>query len=311
MSAVQIAGCSGAGKSTIAAMLARRGLVAIDSDEDPLLARFVDAVGNVVEEPEAPDFAWLSLHSWAWNPSRLDELIRAAAQATLYVCGGADNELELADRFSQVFLLEIDEPTMLDRLDARRDYHAWGQIGDTREYLCRKLPELQDRLRASGAIPIDAKQPLGQVVDAILCRTFAYNRQSGLHPGRVEDGEAYRHAQCRDQPEPDHYRGVRPAAQLEVKLQRRHLEHSPPCAGSDPGYLEDADLDHVRHRDDHEQAAEYPKQQLGLGADRQPGQHAAESQRPGIAHDDLGRRRIPPQVPDTTAQYRGRDDRHV
>src|SRR5579872_3618375 len=121
MSAVQIAGCSGAGKTTIAAVLARRGLAAIDADQDPLLARTVDAAGNVVEEepeePEEPDFAWLSRHSWAWDAARLDDLIRAAAPAVLYVCGGADNELDLADRFTQVFLLEIDEPTMLARLD--------------------------------------------------------------------------------------------------------------------------------------------------------------------------------------------------
>ena len=180
MSAVQITGCSGAGKTTIATVLARRGLAAIDADDDPLLARSVDLAGNVVvEEPAEPDFAWLSRHSWAWHPARLDALIRAAAPATLYVCGGADNELELADRFTQVFLLEIDEPTMLARLDARRDYHDWGRIGDTREYLRRKLPEVQARLRAFGAIPIDARQPLGQVVDAILSHTHDWARPCG------------------------------------------------------------------------------------------------------------------------------------
>jgi adenylate kinase family enzyme len=179
MSAVQITGCSGAGKTTIAAVLARRGLAAIDADDDPLLARMVDAAGNMAEEQEEPDFAWLYKHSWAWNPARLDELIRAAAPATLYVCGGADNELEMADRFSQVFLLEIDEPTMLARLEARQD-NDWGRIGDTRQYLCRKLPELQDRLRAFGAIPIDARQPLDQEVDAILSRTLG-----GSAAGRV------------------------------------------------------------------------------------------------------------------------------
>ncbi len=170
-----ITGCSGAGKTTIAPVLARRGLASIDADADPLLARSVDPAGNVVEEPEEPaepDFAWLSRHSWAWNPGRLDELIRAAAPATLYVCGGADNELELADRFTHVFLLEIDEPTMLARIDARQD-NDWGRIGDTREYLRRRLPEIQDRLRAFGAIPIDARQPLDQVADAILSHTLA------------------------------------------------------------------------------------------------------------------------------------------
>jgi adenylate kinase family enzyme len=187
MSAVQIAGCSGAGKTSIAAVLARRGLAAIDSDDDPFLARFVDAAGNVVEEadePDEPDFAWLSRHSWAWDPARLDELIRAAAPATLYVCGGADNQLEMADRFTQVFLLEIDEPTMLARLNERRGYHDWGHIGDTREYLRRKLPELQARLRASGAIPIDARQPLDLVVDAILSHTLDAGPAAEQSPGR-------------------------------------------------------------------------------------------------------------------------------
>jgi shikimate kinase len=184
MSAVQITGCSGAGKTTIAAMLARRGLTSIDADNDPLLARTVDCSGAVVvAEPEDPDFAWLARHSWAWNPARLDELIRAAAPATLYVCGGADNELQLADRFTHVFLLEIDEPTMLARIAARQD-NDWGRIGDTREYLRRKLPELQARLRAFGAIPIDARQPPGQVVDAILSHPLSLNAAPRAAPRR-------------------------------------------------------------------------------------------------------------------------------
>jgi len=120
----------------------------------------------VAEEPEQPDFARLSRHSWEWDPARLDELIRAAEPATLYRCGGAGNELELADRFIQVFLLEIDEPAMLARLDARQD-NEWGRAGDSRVYIRRLLPGYQDRLRASGAIAIDARQPLDQVVDAI------------------------------------------------------------------------------------------------------------------------------------------------
>ena len=156
MSAVQITGCSGAGKTTIAGELARRGVTCIDADDDEFLARSVDAAGHVVEEPEAPDLAWLARHYWAWDAARRDELIAAAEPATLHVCGGAANELELADRFTHVFLLEIDEPTMLARVDARED-NDWGRIGDTREHLRRFLPGYQSRLRASGAIPIDAR----------------------------------------------------------------------------------------------------------------------------------------------------------
>ena len=174
MSAVLITGSAGAGKSAVAAVLARRGVACIDDDEDPYLARFVDQAGAVVaEEPAEPDVAWLSRHSWEWDPARLDELIRTTAPETLYLCGGADNQLELADRFTWVFLLEIDEPTMLTRLDARQD-DEWGRAGDSREYIRRLLPGYQECLRTFGAIPIDATQPLDQVVDAILSR--AVNR---------------------------------------------------------------------------------------------------------------------------------------
>ena len=173
MGAVLITGMSGAGKSTIAGVLARRGLACIDADNDPLLARSVDADGNVVDDESVPDFAWLERHSWAWDPVRLDEVIRDAGPVTLYVCGGAANELELANRFTRMFFLELDEPTMLARLDTPGRDNEWGRIGDTREYMRRRLPVYQDRLRASGVIPIDATQPLDRVVDEILSRTPA------------------------------------------------------------------------------------------------------------------------------------------
>jgi hypothetical protein len=100
------------------------------------------------------------------------------AVALLRRCaGGPDRPAEAArqhaGRFTHVFLLEMDEPTMLARLDAPSRDNDWGRIGDTREYLRRRLPEIQGRLRAFGVIPIDARQPLDQVVDAILSRTLA------------------------------------------------------------------------------------------------------------------------------------------
>jgi glycine/D-amino acid oxidase-like deaminating enzyme len=159
MSAVLITGSAGAGKSAVAAVLARRGVACIDDDEDPFLARFVDSAGAVVaKEPAEPDFAWLSRHSWAWDPARLDELIRTTAPETLYLCGGADNQLELADRFTQVFLLEIDEPTMLTRLDARQD-DEWGRAGDSREYIRRLLPGYREACAHSGRSPSTPPNP--------------------------------------------------------------------------------------------------------------------------------------------------------
>jgi hypothetical protein len=171
MSAVLITGWSGAGKSAIAAELARRGLAAVDADSDPSLARYVDPDGTVVPSVAEPDLDWLARNSWQWDPARLDELIRAVAPETLYVCGNADNQLDLAGRFTHVVLLEIDKPTMLSRLDEPGRANDFGRTGDTRDVLRRWLPGYQRRVRDSGAICIDARQPLDQVTDAILTRT--------------------------------------------------------------------------------------------------------------------------------------------
>jgi len=58
--------------------------------------------------PAAPDLAWLDRHGWAWNPARLDELIRAAGAGDRFTSAAArTTSHELAGRFAQVFLLEI------------------------------------------------------------------------------------------------------------------------------------------------------------------------------------------------------------
>ena len=87
-------------------------------------------------------------------------------------------------------MLEIDEPTMLARLDARQD-NEWGRAGDSREYIRRLLPGYQDRLRAFGAIAIDARRPLGPVVDAILSHTLASSATTqASRPGNHPTGPA-------------------------------------------------------------------------------------------------------------------------
>lgn len=148
--------------------MAARGLASVDADSDPELARWVDVDGKVAERPDAPDTGWMRRHRWMWNPGRLDELISAATPATLFVCGNAANETELLSRFDRAFLLVIDEPTMLARLDAPGRDNDFGRVGDSLEQLRRWLPGYQERLLASGAMPIDAAMPLERVADAIL-----------------------------------------------------------------------------------------------------------------------------------------------
>lgn len=167
MGAVMITGMSGAGKSALARLLAARGARAVDADDDPLLAWWVDEDGVAVTEA-GTDAAWLARHRWEWNPDRLDAVIAAAGAQTLFVCGSTANDMELWDRFARVYLLVVDEPTMLARLDDPRRDNDFGRSPDERALLREWLPGFHAACLARGAVPVDASLPLERVADAIL-----------------------------------------------------------------------------------------------------------------------------------------------
>ena len=54
--------------------------------------------------------------------------------------------------------------------------------------------------------------------------------------------------------------------------------------------------------DEHEQAADDHGEQLGARQDRQAGQRAAQGERAGVAHEDLGGVGVPPQEADAGAR---------
>src|SRR4051794_24907855 len=111
----------------------------------------------------------------------------------------------------------------------------------------------------------------------------------------VEQPDAERDGHPTHDPEPDDDRDLLPPGEFEVVVQRGHPEDAAAGAGAYSGELEPAHLHDGRDRDRGEQAAERDQQQLGAGEDRQPGHQPAESERAGVPHEDLGRRRVPPQ----------------
>src|SRR5262245_38929225 len=83
----------------------------------------------------------------------------------------------------------------------------------------------------------------------------------------------------------DHFR-LAPPDQLEVVVERSHLEYSA------SGELERRHLNHHRQRFEHEHAAHDSKQQFLLDQNRDGTERGAERQRPYIAHEDLCRVRV-------------------
>ncbi len=173
-----VTGNPGAGKSTVAAELARRGLLAFDADSVPGLAHWVGPDGRRAELSAPPDESWLRDHSWVWSRSRLLELM-ARGEDALFVCGIATNLSEMADLFDAVFLLQLDAVAQEARLDDYDRANPPGRTAAAREQVRRGLAAFQAAMIGSGATAVDATAPVKQVVDELLAR--ARDVEGGPH----------------------------------------------------------------------------------------------------------------------------------
>ena len=171
MRTIWVTGVSGAGKSAVSRRLSARGHHAVSTDGAAGLCRWVDARGRPVSRPDHPDRDWLAAHRWVWDPGTLDALIgdqRAAGARVLFLCGGADNALDLADRFDRTVLLRLDLDTMLCRLNDPARGNDFGRAGQSRQHLRVTFAGWQRQLARHADVIIDATADLDTVATRLI-----------------------------------------------------------------------------------------------------------------------------------------------
>jgi len=99
-----------------------------------------------------------------WRVERVRALAADQNQAATCCCGGARNRHAFVDVIDVVFVLEVDIETLARRRDERRGER--GSRPAERE-LTMRLHRTREDVPAD-AVLIDARPPLGRVVDEIL-----------------------------------------------------------------------------------------------------------------------------------------------
>jgi hypothetical protein len=174
MAAILLAGGPGAGKSTVSAALRDRGLCSIDLDYG--YARHEDSRGAPVSFPSSPSRAWLDTHYWQWIDDRLTQAVAQYESRNAVFCGTAYNMFDHLDGFALVVLLQLDNQTLEARLRDPRRNNIFGTAGDSLAWSRWWRSHVESELLSRNTHPIDARQPLDRVVEALLtyCATEGY-----------------------------------------------------------------------------------------------------------------------------------------
>jgi gluconate kinase len=167
-----IEGVSGAGKTTVAEELQRRGYHVVHGDR--ALAYVGDPRTNeplsAGEAERAPDpVRWRHEHH-LWRVDQVKALIADKRREITFFCGGSRNLRHFIALFDEVFILDIDRAT-LDRRLAARPADEFGGNASERAFIAH-LHATKEDIPSRGII-IDATAPPERVVDAILAQARA------------------------------------------------------------------------------------------------------------------------------------------
>lgn len=156
---VLITGMSGTGKSTLIGALRARGRRAVDLDEDGW-SHWAPAEGDPTGATPG--------HDWVWRLDRLAALLASEEQGgDVFVAGCAPNMAVVVPRFDHVVLLSAPAEVLLERRAARSG-NPYGKRPEEAAQVVENLRLIEPLLRRIASCEIDARDPLDEIVEAVL-----------------------------------------------------------------------------------------------------------------------------------------------
>lgn len=170
---ILITGASGAGKSTLARLLQSKGYQAYDTDSLKDLSAWIDRASGKPDPVfnDGPPVDWLDKYDWLWNENSLRKLLDKSTDKPTYFCGNSANQEQFYSLFDKIFLLEVNDELIIQRLTQNKREHVFGSRPAELEIILRWYKGFQLKTKKAGAMVIDAGKPLSKIVEEIIKAT--------------------------------------------------------------------------------------------------------------------------------------------
>ena len=165
---VWVTGSAGAGKSTVCSLLKSKGEVAVDADWEGY-NHWVDRTSGlvVVDPPDPVPPGWLDRHAWRISRAKVEALAARSRDATAFLCGTVENEVEVWDLFDLVICVVVDGATLRHRL-LTRTTNTYGKHPEELAAALEHNDGMAATYRRFGATVVDGSRPPAEVADAVL-----------------------------------------------------------------------------------------------------------------------------------------------
>ena len=137
---------SGVGKSTVLAELARRGYLAVDTDDDG----WIEVIDG---EP-------------LWREPLIEELLDRPRESPLFVQGTVANQGRFYGRFDAIVLLSAPIDVVLGRIECRTN-NPFGKSAQERAQILDDIAAVEPLLRQAATHEVNTDRPLSEVVDIV------------------------------------------------------------------------------------------------------------------------------------------------
>jgi len=166
--AILITGVAGTGKSAVCDELNKLGYKAFGiEDIDGLFTMVHKKTGKPFKDYDNDDFEKVKQADWICDKKKLQRLMNKNSKGIVFYNGIASNLDDLLPLFDKIFLLEVGEKILRERLSTRTS-NDFARTTEVQDHLFSWKKWWEDHMKEKGAIVIDASRSLREVANDII-----------------------------------------------------------------------------------------------------------------------------------------------